>query len=201
MHNMYINNEFLHRKLFVNVFVVQNKLCKMHGTYIKMPLIEWMNVSWVRALPGPMHLGHKTGPLCLMFCTKLEEPCSFSNVPDDPNNLFPDILRVQKKEPRYACMSEAKASHSHKIWTEVSSSVPHFLQVGLLLSPIIYTCLLKVLCQVSRPITTLDCVLLKDNNRAFVARSGPDINSRACLCVLQGPLKMPLIVMSTKILK
>jgi len=48
--------------------------------------------------------------------------------------------------------------------------------------------LLKVLCPVSRPITTLDCVLLKDNSRAPIAGSGPEINSRACLCVLQGPL-------------
>ena len=77
----------------------------------------------------------------------------------------------KEKEPRYVCLSEAKASHSHIMWTEISFSVPHFLQVGLLLSPIIYTCLLKVLCPVSRPITTLDCVLLKDNNRAIVARS------------------------------
>jgi hypothetical protein len=95
--------------------------------------------------------------------------------------------RSKKMEPRYVCLSEAKASHSHKIWPEVSSSVPHFLQVRLLLSPIIYKCLLKVLHPVSRPITTLDCVLLKDNNRAPVARSGPEINSQACLCVLQGP--------------
>jgi hypothetical protein len=107
----------------------------------------------------------------------------------------------KKKEPRYACLSEAKAAHSYKMWTEVSSSVPHFLQVVLLLSPIVHKCLLKVLCPVRRPITTLDCVLLKGNNRALVARSGPEINSRACLCVLQGPPKMPLIIMSTKILK
>ena len=93
----------------------------------------------------------------------------------------------KKKEPRYVCLSEAKASHSHKMWTEVSSSIPHFLQVGLLHSPIICKCLLKVLCPVTRPITTLDCVPLKDNNRAPVARSGPEINCRACLCVLQGP--------------
>jgi len=33
---------------------------------------------------GPMHLALKTGPLCPMFCTKLEEPCSFSKVPDGP---------------------------------------------------------------------------------------------------------------------
>jgi len=92
----------------------------------------------------------------------------------------------KKKEPRCVCLSEAKASHSHKMWTEVSSSVPHFIQVGLFLSPIIHKCLLKVLCPVSRPITTY-CVLLMDNNQALVARSGPEINSRACLCVLQGP--------------
>jgi len=44
-----------------------------------------------------------------------------------------------------------------------------------------------VFCPVRRPVTTLDCVLLKDNNQALIARSGPEINSRACLCVLQGP--------------
>jgi hypothetical protein len=69
----------------------------------------------------------------------------------------------KKKEPRYLCLSEARASHSHKICTEISSSVPHFLQVGSLLSPITCRCLLRVLCPVSRPITALDCVLLKDN--------------------------------------
>jgi len=101
----------------------------------------------------------------------------------------PSILmssRSKKKEPRYLCLSEAKASHSPKICTEVSSSVPHFLQVWLLLSPITCRCLLKVLCLVSTPITTLDCVLLKDNNRAPVARLGSEINSRACLCVPHG---------------
>ena len=95
----------------------------------------------------------------------------------------------KKKEPRYWCLSEAKASHWHwhKMCTEVSSSVPHFLQVGSLLSPFTCRCLLRVLCPVSRPTTTLICVLLKDSNRAPVARLGPEINSRACLCVLQGP--------------
>jgi len=102
----------------------------------------------------------------------------------------------KKKEHRYECLSEAKASHSHKMWTEVSSSAPHILQMGLLLSPITYKCLLKLLCPVSRPITALDCVLLKDNNRALVARSGPDINSPACLCVLQGPRHVTGILVS-----
>ena len=89
----------------------------------------------------------------------------------------------KKKEPRYVWLSEARVSHPNKMWTEVSSSVPHFLQVGLLLSPIIYRCILKVLCPVSRPITTLDCILLKDSNWAPVARLGPEISSQACLCV------------------
>jgi hypothetical protein len=53
-------------------------------------------------------------------------------------------------------------------------------------SPITYKCLFKVLFSVRRPITTLDCVLLKDNNLALVARLGPEIISRACHCVLQG---------------
>jgi len=84
--------------------------------------------------------------------------------------------RSKKKGPRYECLSESKVSHSHKMWTEVSSSVPHFLQVGLLLSPIIYRCLLKVLCPVRMPVTTLDWVLLKDSCRDVIARSGPEIN-------------------------
>jgi len=56
----------------------------------------------------------------------------------------------KKKETRFVCPSEAKASQLHQMWTEVSSSVPHFLQMGLLLSRIIYKCLVKVLCPVSR---------------------------------------------------
>ena len=95
------------------------------------------------------------------------------------------ISSGSKKEPRFECLSEARASHSHKTSTEVSSPV-HFLQMGLLLSPITYKCHLRVLCPTRRPITTLDCVLLKDNNHALLAKFGLEINSPACLCVLQG---------------
>jgi hypothetical protein len=35
----------------------------------------------------------------------------------------------------YACLSEAKASHSQRIWAEVSSITPHFLHNGLSCSP------------------------------------------------------------------
>jgi hypothetical protein len=93
----------------------------------------------------------------------------------------------KQKKPRCACLSEAKASHSHKMWTEVSPSVLHFLQVALFPSPITYKLLLKVLCPVRRPITALDCVLLKDNNQALVTCLGPEVNSRSCLCLLPAP--------------
>ena len=65
-------------------------------------------------------------------------------------------------------LSEAKTSHSHRMWTEVSSSISHFLQVELLLNPITYRCFAGVLCMVRRPVRTLDCNLLKDNSQAFV---------------------------------
>ena len=77
----------------------------------------------------------------------------------------------KKKEPRYVYLSKAKASHSHRTWTEVSSSVPHFLQGGLLLSPIICRCLLKVLCPVSR------------QNSTYPNTGYPDRLDPSCKCV------------------
>jgi len=53
------------------------------------------------------------------------------------NSAFKGLISSLSKEeePRYVCMIVAKAWH--KIRIEVFSSVPHFLQVGLLLSPIV----------------------------------------------------------------
>jgi hypothetical protein len=92
-----------------------------------------------------------------------------------------------EKEPRYACLNETKASHSHRMWTEFSSSVPHLLHKGFLINPIQWRCLLRVLCPVRRPITTLDCVLLQDNNLVIAVGLGPEINFWACLWVLLWP--------------
>jgi len=77
-------------------------------------------------------------------------------------------------------MSGAKASQALRTWAEVSFTVPHCLQMGLFLR-------LRMLCPVRRPITTLDSVLLNDNNHALVAKLCHEINSRACLRVLQEP--------------
>jgi hypothetical protein len=121
---------------------------------------------------GPIHLRLKQA-LCAPYSyTSLKEPCSFTRVPDGPHTLMLTSSGFGKKEPRCAGLSETKASHSHRTWTEVSSSVTHFLQVGLLLNPITYRCLLRVLCLVRRPVMTLDWVLLKDSNQVFVAVLG-----------------------------
>jgi len=93
----------------------------------------------------------------------------------------------KKKEPRYACLSEARASHSHKKWAEVSSPTPHFLHRGLSSSPSRWRCLLTVLWPVRRPVTALDWVLLKVINFVLVPRLGPEINSWACLWVSPSP--------------
>jgi hypothetical protein len=95
----------------------------------------------------------------------------------------------KKEEPRYTCLSEAKASHSQGMWAEVSSSDPHLLHSGLSDSPTRWRCLLRVLrvCPVRRPLTALDCHLLKDTNLALAPRQGPEISSRACLWVSPRP--------------
>ena len=93
----------------------------------------------------------------------------------------------KKKEPRYACQSEAKASHSQRTWAEVYSSAAHLLHSGLSASPVRWRCLLRVLCPVRRPVTALDWVPLKDRNLALAPRQGPEISFRACLWVSPRP--------------
>jgi len=42
----------------------------------------------------------------------------------------------KKKELKYAYLSEARASYSHRTWADVSSSAADLLHKGLLISPI-----------------------------------------------------------------
>ena len=74
-----------------------------------------------------------------------------------PKLMFLISSGSRKKEPRYACLSAGKASHSQRMRAEVSSLTPHLLHNGLSSSPSRWRCLLKVLCRVRRPATTLDC--------------------------------------------
>ena len=78
---------------------------------------------------------------------------------------------------------------AHKKWNKIASDIKlviHSSTITMMHGPINIS-LLKVLCPVSRPITTLVWVLLRDNSRAPVAKSGPEISSRAHLAVLQAP--------------
>jgi hypothetical protein len=93
----------------------------------------------------------------------------------------------KEEEPTYTCLSEAKASHSQRMWAEVSSYAPHLLHSGLSDIPIRWRCLLRVLYPVRRPVTALDCVLFKDRNLTLAPRRGSEICSRACLWVSPRP--------------
>jgi len=104
-----------------------------------------------------------------------------------PRLIFLMSSGSKKKESRYTCLSEAKASHSQRMWVEVSISAPHLLHSGLSDSPIRWRYLLRVLCPMRRPVTALDCVLLKGWNLALAPKQGPEITSRACLWVSPKP--------------
>jgi hypothetical protein len=122
-----------------------------------------------------------TDPLCPISI--YESPVALLKFLMTPRIILLMSSGFKQNEPRYTCLSEAKASHSQRMWAEVSSSAPHLLHNGLSDSPIRLRCLLRVLCSVRRPVTALDCVLLKDRNLNLAHRQGPEINSRACLWV------------------
>jgi len=94
-------------------------------------------------LTVPMHLGPNNGPF--VPHVKSWEPSDSTEVPDGPQAYTLNTLQLQEKEPRYACLSEAKASHSQRMWAEVSSFTPHLLHSGLSCSPSRRRCLLRVL--------------------------------------------------------
>jgi hypothetical protein len=121
------------------------------------------------------------------------EPYYFAKVPDGPQ-LILLISSGSKKEPRYACLSEAKASHSQRMWAEISSSAVHLLHSGLSSSVSSWRCLLRVLYPVRKPLRALDWVLLKDRNLALAPRQGPEIGSWACLWVSPRSHWLPQIV-------
>ena len=144
-------------------------------------LIDWL---WLGLRPcGPnAPRPYLTGPLCpiLIYGTLLKFQMA-------PRLILLMSSGSKEEEPRYTCLYEAKASHSQRMWAEFSSSAPHLLHSGLSDNPIRWRCLVRVLCPVRRPLTALDCVLLKNRNLALAPRRGPKINSRACLWVSPRP--------------
>jgi hypothetical protein len=85
--------------------------------------LESINMSRVRDLTAPMHLGLKACPLCPM--SNQGSPEALLKLQMAPRLIIWMSLDSKKKEPRYICLSEAKASHSQKIWAKVSSITPH----------------------------------------------------------------------------
>ena len=130
-----------------------------------------------------MHLGLNKRALCAPY----GNPVTLLNFQMAPRLVLMMSSGSKKKEPRYACLSEAEALNSQRMWAEVSSSTPHLLHSGLSSSPNRSRCLLKILCPVRRPIMALNWVLLKDRNLALAPRQGPEISSRACHWVSPRP--------------
>jgi len=133
----------------------------------------------------PMPLGLHWRALVLHI--NLWELCCFTKVPDGPQTYTLNILWLQE-EGAQMCMSEW--SQSFTLTENVgrgSSSAPHLPHSGLSDSPIRWRCLLRVLCPVRRPVTALNCVLVKDRNLALAPGQGPEINSWACLWLSPRP--------------
>jgi hypothetical protein len=116
-------------------------------------LIDWWMSNWVRVHRVLMLLSFKNGT----FVSHTVIPVQGS----------PDI-----------CLSEAKASHSQRLWAKVSSYAPRLIHCGLLVSPIQWRCLLRVLCPVRRPVTWI----MSCQKTQFWS-----FNSQACLWVLLRP--------------
>jgi len=88
--------------------------------------------SWV-----PMHRDLKHGPFVPHNLIPVQgRAVALLNFPMAPGikRLMSSVSKKQK--PSYACLSEATALHSQRVWAEVSSSSPHLLHKGLLDSPI-----------------------------------------------------------------
>jgi hypothetical protein len=143
-------------------------------------LVDWL--QWGLGPHGPNAARPSlTGPFCPISIHG--SPIILLKFQMAPKLILLMSSGSKKKQPRYTCLSEAKDSHSQRMWAEVSSSAPHLLHSGLSSSPSRWRCLLRVLSPGRRPVTALDCVLLKDRNLALAPRQGPEIISWACLWV------------------
>jgi hypothetical protein len=75
------------------------------------------------------------GPLCHISIHR--RPVTLLKFQKAPRLILLMSSGSKKKEPRYACLSEARASHSYRMWAKVSSCAAHLLHYGLSDSPIL----------------------------------------------------------------
>ena len=113
------------------------------------------------------------------------EPCYFTEVPEGRQTYALDVLWLQKgAQIRMSEWSQSFTFTKNTGQGFIPCSTPPTQWTD---SPIRRRCLLRVLCPIRRPITALDCVLLKDRNLALAPSQGPKINSRACFWVSPRP--------------
>ena len=130
-----------------------------------------------------MYLGLKKGPLYPIIWYQARSPVP---LPEFQMTLRLRLLMSsgsKKKEPRYTSLSEDRASH-----LQCGLSCHPLLHTDIRdcwFSPINWRCLLSVLCPVRRPVTTLDCVLLKDKSLVFVAGLETGTDSLSYLSIIK----------------
>jgi hypothetical protein len=141
------------------------------------PVNWWGLFDWLHFGLGPhgpdAPRPYITGPLCSMSI--YGSPVTLLKFQMAPKLILLISSGSKKGEPRYMCLTGAKASHSQSMWAKVSSFTPHLLRNRLSSSLRKWRCLLRVLCLVSGPVTTLDWVMSKDKNFALMPRLGPEI--------------------------
>jgi hypothetical protein len=93
-----------------------------------------LSMSRVCDLAAPMHLDLHKPALCAPCPIKVT-PKAFLKLQMAPRLILWMSFGCKKKEPKCACLSEAKVSNSQRMWAEVSSITPHFLHNGLSCSP------------------------------------------------------------------
>jgi hypothetical protein len=99
-------------------------------------LIDSFISNWVQAPMVPMDLGLKNGSFVPHNLIPVQgSPVTLLKFQIAPGLKLLISSGSKKTEPRYTCLSEAKASNSQRKWAEVSSSAPQLLYKGLLVSP------------------------------------------------------------------
>ena len=109
-------------------------LLKDASTFKIVRFIIEVNCMWVRDLTAPMHLGLLKRALCAPYQNH-RSPVALPKLQTVPKLILLISSGSRKKEPRCVCLSEARASHSQRMWAEVSSFTPHPLHSGLSISP------------------------------------------------------------------
>jgi hypothetical protein len=110
--------------------------------------------------------------------------CRFVKVSDGPQTHILTILWLHKAAAQIHVPKRSQGFTPTQNMGRGFILCYKLLHNELSVSPIKWRDLLRVLCPVRKPVTSLDCILLKDKGLALVPRRGPEINSRACLWVL-----------------